>query len=228
MNDAYGKKAVANMSLGFANSSGNTSVDKAVRQLRKSGVVVVAAAGNTDTDACSVSPAKEPRAITVGSVSIVFNTTKEYAEDRRSSFSNYGKCVDIWAPGEKILSASHRSDTGCQFSQGTSMAAPHVSGAIALYLENGASPSEAEKIILSQATMGKVGDKKSESPDRLLYIGHGTPCKEENDDGNIITKKSSILPQKNMWNFCCKPLIFDYHHYFLSRLRMPAFFSFWV
>merc|ERR1719150_3263901 len=95
------RPAVASMSLGGPGSQQamKTAVDAAVN----SGVVVVVAGGNSNTDACGFSPAFVPSAITVGSTT---------STDSRSSFSNYGSCTNIWAPGSSVLSAAHTSDTG--------------------------------------------------------------------------------------------------------------------
>merc|ERR1740129_1512986 len=115
------RPAVASMSLG---GSGNQqamvdAVDAAVN----GGVTVVVAGGNDNSDACNFSPAFVPSAITVGSTT---------STDARSSFSNYGSCTDIWAPGSSVVSASVSSDTGSSTLSGTSMACPHVSGGAAL------------------------------------------------------------------------------------------------
>ena len=109
------RPAVASMSLG---GSGTTSAMKdAVDAVVSAGVVMVVAAGNENSDACGYSPAYVPNAITVGSTD---------STDARSYFSNYGTCVDIWAPGSSVVSLSHTSDTGTSTKSGTSMACPHV------------------------------------------------------------------------------------------------------
>jgi serine protease len=109
---AQGRKCVLNMSLGGPPS---TTVENAVRGAVAAGVTVVVAAGNSSADACNESPARVPEAITVGS------TTQYYTT---SSFSNYGPCVDLWAPGSSIKSAWRNSDTSTNTISGTSMAAP--------------------------------------------------------------------------------------------------------
>merc|ERR1740121_2088739 len=97
-------------------------VDRAV----ETGVTVVVAGGNDNSDACNFSPAFVPSAITVGSTDSLH---------RRSSFSNYGQCTNIWAPGSSVLSAWHTSDTASSTLSGTSMACPHVAGGAALVLQ---------------------------------------------------------------------------------------------
>ncbi|MBD3654404.1 S8 family serine peptidase [Kangiella sp.] len=151
------KPAVANMSLGGGASS---ATDNAVANLVASGVTVVVAAGNDNSDACNYSPAREPSAITVGSTA---------SNDSRSSFSNYGSCLDIYAPGSSITSAWH--DGGTNTISGTSMASPHVAGVAALYLADNpsATPSQVDSAIEGAATTGKVTDAKTGSPNLLLY-----------------------------------------------------------
>jgi hypothetical protein len=112
---------IISMSLGGGRAD---ALNKAVEAAAKAGVRVVVAAGNSNNDACQYSPASASNVTTVGS------TTKR---DEVSSFSNWGTCVDIFAPGSSILGASHLSDTKYTFKSGTSMACPHVAGALAMY-----------------------------------------------------------------------------------------------
>ncbi len=153
------KPAVANMSLG---GSGNTSVDAATNTLINAGVTVVVAAGNQNANACGYSPARVPNAITVGSTQ---------SNDARSSFSNFGSCLDIFAPGSSITSAWWTSTTATAVLNGTSMASPHVAGAAALHLADNpnVAPSQVTAALINKATLNKVTSAGSGSPNRLLY-----------------------------------------------------------
>ncbi|WP_018624011.1 S8 family serine peptidase [Kangiella aquimarina] len=176
------KPAVANMSLGGGASS---ATDNAVANLVASGVTVAVAAGNDNSNACNYSPAREPSAITVGSTT---------SSDSRSSFSNYGSCLDIYAPGSSITSAW--SNGGTNTISGTSMASPHVAGVAALYLANNpnATPAQVEAAIENAATSGKVSDAKSGSPNLLLYslFDGSTPPPPPPPGGNELENGVSV------------------------------------
>jgi len=153
---------VASMSLGGRGTS--SSYDNAIRKVTGRGVVVVVAAGNDKTDACGFTPAHVSTAITVGSTD---------SQDYRSSFSNYGKCVNIWAPGSNIWSAYLSSNDATKSLSGTSMACPHVAGAAAIVLSSsrGSSPSAVRKQLLSRAKSGRIRGLTNSDTNRLLYVG---------------------------------------------------------
>jgi len=151
--------AVANMSLGGPVS---LAIDAAVTGSIAAGVTYTVAAGNSGTSACNLSPARVPEALTVGATT---NT------DARSSFSNVGACVDLFAPGSSITSSWFTSDNATGTISGTSMAAPHVAGVAALYLERfpDSSPAAVAQGIVDAATAGVVGNPGAGSPNLLLY-----------------------------------------------------------
>jgi subtilisin family serine protease len=153
------KPAVANMSLGGGASS---ATDTATNNLINAGVTVVVAAGNSNANACNYSPARVANAITVGSTT---------STDARSSFSNYGSCVNIFGPGSSITSAWYTSNTATNTISGTSMASPHVAGVAALYLAGSpsASPATVRNYVYSRATTNVLTGIGSGSPNRLLY-----------------------------------------------------------
>ncbi|HEV8428935.1 MAG TPA: S8 family peptidase [Pyrinomonadaceae bacterium] len=157
-----GVPAVANMSLGGGT---NRAVDAAVRNSIRAGVTFVVAAGNGNTDAATYSPAGVPEAITVGATDLY---------DARAEFSNYGSTLDLFAPGVGITSAWIGNDLMIATASGTSMAAPHVAGVVALYLQShrSASPAVVRSALVGNSTVGVVSNPGQESPNRLLFTNY--------------------------------------------------------
>ncbi len=153
--------AVANMSLGGGFSQ---AVNDAVNNAAARNLVMVVAGGNENQNACNVSPASAASAITVGA------TTRT---DARASYSNYGSCLDLFAPGSDITSTWIGSTTATNTISGTSMATPHVVGAVALILAGtpGASTASVTSTLLNNTTANKVSGAGTGSPNRLLYTG---------------------------------------------------------
>jgi subtilisin family serine protease len=162
-NHAAGQSAVANMSLGGGASD---SVDAAVSNMIADGVATAVAAGNGNRggrqqDACRYSPARVATAMTIGATD---------SSDRKASWSNYGNCVDWFAPGVSILSAWSTSNTATNTISGTSMATPHTTGVAALYLQSnaGASPAIVRDALYANTTKGVVTSSSTANNDLLF------------------------------------------------------------
>lgn len=155
----HANPAVANMSLG---GGASTSLDTAVKNSIAAGVTYAIAAGNSNRDACRYSPARVSTALTVGATT---------STDARASYSNYGTCLDLFAPGSSITSAWIGSNSATNTISGTSMATPHVTGVAALYLQAhpSATPATVATAITSAATANVVKNAGRGSPNRLLY-----------------------------------------------------------
>jgi len=169
----HSSPAVANMSL---RGSASSSIDKAVTDAIDAGVTFVVAAGNDNDDARNWSPARVDKAITVGAIN---------NQDTRASWSNYGRKVNIFAPGVDILSAGIDSDSDTETMSGTSMASPHVAGVVALYLEdhNNDTPADVREAIYNTATPGHV-KRRNGGDDLIVFSGLTAPPNNGGDDDN--------------------------------------------
>jgi subtilisin family serine protease len=164
---ATANKDTANLSLG---GGASTALDTAVNNLvTRSGVFTAVAAGNSNANACNYSPARATSVFTVGAITQpAFGVTN----DPRASFSNYGSCLQIFAPGESILSAWIGSNTATRTISGTSMASPHVAGVASLITgRQSSSPTTVSNTIIGAASAGTVTNIDSSSPNRVLYSG---------------------------------------------------------
>ncbi|MEJ7766128.1 MAG: S8 family serine peptidase, partial [Acidimicrobiales bacterium] len=155
-----GQPAVANISVAGGLSA---ALDRAVTALSTDGVAVAVAAGNESADACATSPARVPQVLTV---------TASDVSDAMASFSNGGSCVDLFAPGVRIVSADNRSN-GSTVISGTSMAAPHVAGALARQMgQAGTTAQQAQSRVMAAATTNRI----SGSGRRCAVLGGCRPA----------------------------------------------------
>jgi subtilisin family serine protease len=190
--------AVANLSL--TNSGGKDEVvEAAVNRVIADGVTVVIAAGNGDrrgqgVSACSVSPSDVKAAIVVGAST---------PTDKRATFSNYGSCVDLYAPGYKIESDWDTGDNLAAILSGTSMATPHVTGAVALYLQNHptATPAQVQSAIVAASTPNKITNVSSAFSRNLLFAVQKVETPAATTSANALTSGSALLSGRKI----CSP-----------------------
>ncbi|HEY7569315.1 MAG TPA: S8 family serine peptidase [Gemmatimonadaceae bacterium] len=177
--------AVSNMSLG---GSADTPIDNATNNMVAAGIVSAVAAGNSSANACNFSPARATNALTAGATT----TT-----DARASYSNFGTCLDIFAPGSSITSDYIGSNNATAVASGTSMASPHVAGAAALYrsFNPTATAAQVATALINNATLNVVGSPGAGSPNRLLYMGFITGGQPPTNQNPVANFTSSCVPE---------------------------------
>ena len=205
-NHQVGTPAVANLSLGGGASS---AMDTAIQSLTNDGVTVVVAAGNSKIDACKSSPARAPSALTVAASNLA---------DEQASFSNFGKCVDIFAPGVDIVSSWWTSNFATARLSGTSMASPHVAGVAAVLLgqQPTSTPADVTAMILANASQNLLRKVRTSTPNKLIFtvaVVEPPPVPvptlaASGGNGTAGTYFETASPSAS--NFTCDPRVYDY------------------
>lgn len=203
------KPAIANMSL-TSIGGGSSSLDQATQNLLALGVTVVAAAGNDAGDACQVSPARVPGVITVGGSTDA---------DAMYNLSNFGTCVDIYAPATGIKSTYNTGPTSTAILDGTSMAAPHVAGVVANYLANNptASPATVSTYLRDSATTRKIVNTAAgvlcQNANALLYNGIPSPSGSPSTPTNLLAERTCNGSYLLTWDYYGKATVDSYEIY---------------
>ena len=202
------KPAIANMSLGYTGST--SALDQATQNLVNLGVIVVAAAGNNASDACQMSPAKVAGVITVGGSTDA---------DAMYSLSNFGSCVDVYAPATGIKSTFNTGPTSTMIFDGTSMASPHVAGVAANYLVGhpSASPATVSTYIRDSATTRKIVNYAAgslcQNANALLYNGTPSPIGTPGTPTNLLSERTCNGSYLLTWNSGGGPAMDSYEIY---------------